>query len=69
MRSKKRYAALLLTAALGMSMSACGAAEEENAGANPEPGTVQTDEATEQNGAQRTAQMYPVRRRQAGAVS
>ena len=50
MRSKKRYAALLLTAALEMSMSACGAAEEKNAGANPEPGTVQTDEATEQNG-------------------
>ena len=50
MRSKKRYAALLLTAALGMSMSACGAAEEENAGANPEPGTVQTDEAVYERG-------------------
>lgn len=49
MRSKKRYAALLLTAALGMSMSACGAAEAENAGSNPESGTEQADEATEQN--------------------
>ena len=42
---KKRYAAILLTAALAVSMSACGAAEDSSSGQS----ASQTDAAAEQN--------------------
>lgn len=42
---KKRYAAILLTAALAVSMSACGAAEDSSSGQS----ASQTDAAAEQD--------------------
>lgn len=42
---KKRYAAILLTAAMAVSMSACGAAEDSSSGQS----ASQTDAAAEQN--------------------
>lgn len=51
MGSKKRYAALLLAAALGLTVSACGAEEETDPASNPGSSTAQAqpDASPEQN--------------------
>ena len=51
MGSKKRYAALLLAAALGLTVSACGAEEETDSASNTGSSTVQAqpDASPEQN--------------------
>ena len=51
---KKRYAAILLTAALAVSMSACGAAEDSSSGQS----ASQTDAAAEKNMARTEAIIY-----------